>query len=79
MSRSYKKNNYSGNTTASSDKASKQQFARKERRYVATKIASEDWQSAELADSRMFGSDWDTQKDGKFYFDEEDYPELKRK
>ena len=76
MSRSRRKTPISGNTPARSDKEDKRLANKKFRQAERQAIYHEKdppENPKEVADC------WDFNKDGKSYFDEEEYPELMRK
>lgn len=87
MSRSFKKNNFSGNTTAESEKHNKEIYHRSRRKTERNVLASyssviydplDDFEDLEFEDE-VKNSGWMFSKDGKQQFDPEKYPELKRK
>ena len=87
MSRSFKKNNFSGNTTIESEKHNKEIYHRSRRkaeRNALTRYSSviydplDDFEDLEFEDE-VKNSGWMFAKDGKWQFDPEKYPELKRK
>lgn len=68
MSRSYKRNAITGHTIAESDKAYKQQEHRRERARVRTALMSaDDYEELILPDTKEFGSEYKSPKDGKHY------------
>lgn len=87
MSRSFKKSNFSGNTTSESEKYDKEIYHRARRKAERNVLASyssaiydplEEFEDLEFEDEVNNGS-WMFSKDGKMQFDSEKYPELKRK
>lgn len=87
MSRSFKKNSFSGNTTAESEKHDKEIYHRGRRKSERNILASyssviydplEEFEDLEFEDEVKDGG-WMFSKDGKAMFDSEKYPELKRK
>ena len=68
MSRSYKRNAITGHTIAESDKVYKQQEHRRERARVRTALMSaHDYEELILPDTKEFGSENKSPKDGKQY------------
>lgn len=87
MSRSFKKNNFSGNTYSESEKHNKELYHRGRRKSERNALASygsviydslEEFEDLEFEDEVKDGS-WKFSKDGKQQFDPEKFPELKRK
>lgn len=87
MSRSFKKNNFSGNTTSESEKHNKEIYHRGRRKSERNTLASyssviydplDDFEDLEFEDEVKDGG-WMFAKDGKQQFDPEKFPELKRK
>lgn len=90
MSRSFKKNNFAGRTTAESDKYDKEKHHRARRKTEKNVLASlsgvnlEDLEYSDFLDDLEFDKEVNDgvslfSKDGKTMFSEEDFPELKRK
>lgn len=87
MSRSYKKTNVCGNTTAASDKPFKKIWHSKMRTIERDKLKDIEKVSVQNADEiehittvvNDVSSTYDTNKDGKHFFDQEKRPELMRK
>lgn len=89
MSRSFKKNNFSGNTTADSDKYDKEKHHRARRKTEKNVLSSLNRINLEdLEDSDFLDLEFEKEvndglslfsKDGKTMFYEDDFPELKRK
>ena len=87
MSRSFKKNNFSGNTTFESEKHNKEIYHRSRRKTERNVLASyssviydplDEFEDLEFEDE-VKNSGWMFSKDGKMMFNPEKYPELKRK
>jgi hypothetical protein len=75
MSRSRKKTPVAATTTAASDKAFKQMEHRRARRAVKALDLTE----SDPPEPKAFGDPWNSQKDGKIYFDADRHPDLMRK
>lgn len=89
MSRSFKKNNFAGRTTAESDKYDKEKHHRARRKTERNVLSSLGGINLEgLEDSDFLDLEFEKEvndglsifsKDGKAMFSEEEFPELKRK
>ena len=75
MSRSRRKTPITGQTTAASDKAFKQNAHRSARRAVKAL----DLTATDPAIDKAFGDPWNSRKDGKTRFDPNHHPDLMRK
>ena len=87
MSRSFKKNNFSGNTASESEKHNKEIYHRSRRKSERNVLASyssviydplDDFEDLEFEDE-VKDAGWMFAKDGKCQFNPEKYPELMRK
>jgi len=78
MSRSRKTTPIAGNTCASSEKREKRVANRRDRR-VNREILSASNDDSLLKDRKATGDPWVMSKDGKQFFNPEDFPELMRK
>jgi len=76
MSRSHRKHSITGHTTSESDKWYKRFFHRKERARVRNLLSHCQYEELEF---ELPYDDWSAPKDGKKYFDREEFPELMRK
>lgn len=77
MTRSYKHTPVVGMTTAESDRGYKKMRASRERARERELIAHGEWDA--LEHELVPWEVWDTDKDGKMWFDPDEYPELMRK
>ncbi|MFA5790756.1 MAG: hypothetical protein WC976_06865 [Caldisericia bacterium] len=76
MSRSYKKNPFSGMTCAESEKAFKRVENRRARRVVRVLLKNDD---ERLPGEKAFGNPWNGPKDGKHRVDLNKFPKVVRK
>ena len=87
MSRSFKKSNFSGNTTSESEKRNKEIYHRSRRKAERNTLASynsviydplEEFEDLEFEEEVKDGG-WMFAKDGRMMFDADKFPEMKRK